>query len=131
MEARDRQTAQGFFILKIVIKGLNGELNSRNILCMLLAEPCEISSIGKATAILRDAASAPIKSFNCGDNIKKKKKTTTRQEGKGTQSDYTDSHVQQMGDSAILEINLTALPDRIPRGELGLGHIYNKCYSCV
>lgn len=110
VDARDRQSAQGFFILKIVIKDLHGKLNSRNILCLLLAESCEISSIRKATAISRDAASAPIKSFNCGHYFKKKK-NPTRQEGKGTQSEYTDSHIQQMGDSAIPEINLTALPD--------------------
>lgn len=84
MDARDRQKAHSFFILKIVIKDLYETLKSRNILCLLLAESCEISS-RKAAAILRDAASAPIKSFNCGHYIKRK--MPTRQEGKGAQSD--------------------------------------------
>lgn len=47
---------------------------------LLLAESCEIPSIRKATAILRDAASAPIKSFNCGHYYKKKKSQPDRRE---------------------------------------------------
>lgn len=74
--ARNRHRAQGFVILKIVIKDLNGKLNNRNLLRLLLAESCEISSIRKAPAIVRHAASAPIKSFNCAHYIYKEANPT-------------------------------------------------------
>lgn len=110
--------------------------------CLLLAESCEISSIRKVTAILRDAASAPIKSFNCGHYFKKKKSQQDRREKvlrvttlivTYSRGRFSNSRDKPDGTSREgVALMTPGAQNSKRRAGLGtdLGSV-NECYSCV